>query len=945
MADVRVINPNGELVEIAEQDLPEALQKGFTQPSPLEEYELATHQKAASGVLNPVKAGLTGILSTLTGGGTDTYLKQIGLGPAAKTLEEANPGATAVGQIAGAFVPSLIPGLGEVTAPGLISHIGEGTTKALGTVDLAPVLGKTIAKYAPKIAGSAVEGAFYGGLPVSEDVLGDAPMNGEKLVANIGLGALIGGAIPTALAGLKGLGSLGAEYAPKLYSKAAGIASGVPSGDIEEMLKQPFGIGGDEGPETRSLITPKPEVEHGVHQIYNNISQAHDQFVNGVYPFVTGKSKDAIFKRMIDEDWAGANVDNTEQYTSKTLVDLQNKVRSMIDGKDAETGERLITGYGYQVKLKNLFNALQSEDARLTDYVINPEASRLTPGDMFNLLDRTKQNLGDIVHDMDLDTLNSADRATVDALNEEYGKVKKSLENQSIWGDEAGQAQKELNQAWKKYLNAKGAIKPLFKDVGAPTGFGTQPITKSKQWTTALRGFGKPENQTMNELIHNYLDAELGLSEVAEQRLVRGADREVTQVTDIGRNAPKPGAFTTTIRDLTPADRAFSGHVQSLKNQLFTAYTRLFGTDRMVARTKGAIDQMVANVGSMLTPEQVNPLFDKLNAVRSLPEQKGLENIIHVNDLLKAMDGSHGIFPHIGLGGYGTAGFLMHGIPGLELGATLGLLSQPATAIRTLAAMEKMFTKADAATKGKVKQFIKGAAALPSKREVIAPAVLSAKHLSYSPDQSSSRDETQSASVQRIAGELAKFTEPNYALDKVTTATEALHKIAPQTAQEANKVMVNALAFLQSKAPAMGDVQPWETPSLSRDQVDKFARYLQAIEDPHSVLDGLVSGSVSREGVEALEAVYPQLLQSFRQELLSYAQDFGKMTYQDRINMSTMLGAALDKSLRPEYLRTIAASVPPPKLPPPPAKNPKSGFSKVKEASRHQTDLSRIENE
>ena len=914
---VNVVNPSGEIVSIDAKDLDDALKQNYHIPTAQEEYLLKQKQEMAKSPLAGLGAAGAGAASALTGGLSDLFLKQMGVGQEVLSAEEAHPIATGVGQVGGAVLGAAAPG-GEGTIPGMISLAGSGAREATEAIDLAPIIGKTIAKYAPKIIGSAVEGTFYGGLPVSEDVLGDKEANAEKIVANMGLGALIGGAIPALIPAVKGLaklGGMGVEGGTKVYAKAASIASGATYDEVADMVKQPFGIGGEEGAANRAMVTPEPDLRRNRQVAYTNIDDAHETFKDKIFPWITGKSKDEIFQKMIDGEW-GLDPNKANREAARVLLNMEKTVADMLDAPD----------YGFQVKLKHLDDALSKDYIEIT-------TTPKTAGEAFNILDRQKQNLAQITKDITSDTLNSQDRATIDKITSLYPDIKNSLMDPDAWGYKAAEAQAEMNKGWKDYMNAKKALGGLFKNVGADVGFGAEPITKSTAWYSALKHIGEPEYKTQNELIQKYLDSELELTERAEKWMLPGYDDEAIQM---GDKVPPAKKY---VHRLSPAEQAITYHINSVKNNLYGAYTKLYGTDKIVELTKNEINAEI-KTGVLSRNEDVDQLFDKLNAVRNMPEEQGLENIIAVNQKLKDMSGGHGLFPHLGVGGYGALGFLTHTGP---LMTGIAAVAHPETVVKTLAALEKMVNKADKLTHGKVARFVSSAADATQKREVVPAAVMGLHELSYAPDQDTDKAESKKDSVIRIAGELAKFQDPNYALDKVVNSTSGLTDKAPGTAKQVNNVIIKALTFLNEKAPKVCPNMPWESPSLSDNDIGKFEKYLKAIEDPHSILDDLNRGNLCKESIEAADAVYPKWMQSVRNELLSRAGELKKMSYQDRLNYGLMLGAPVEKTTKPEYLRMLAATIPAQQQPqPPPASPPKTGFAKVKEASRHETDIQRL---
>lgn len=118
--------------------------------------------------------------------------------------------------------------------------------------------------------------------------------------------------------------------------------------------------------------------------------------------------------------------------------------------------------------------------------------------------------------------------------------------------------------------------------------------------------------------------------------------------------------------------------------------------------------------------------------------------------------------------------------------------------------------------------------------------------------------------------------------------------------------------FLAGKLPtrtatttlAGGEPQP--TPA----EMDRWLRYARAVDDPASVIDDAARGHVSREGVEALRAVYPELhaeLQSRITAQLDEARAAGRPppSYATLVQLTATTGVPGDRTLTPRFIQTM----------------------------------------
>lgn len=145
--------------------------------------------------------------------------------------------------------------------------------------------------------------------------------------------------------------------------------------------------------------------------------------------------------------------------------------------------------------------------------------------------------------------------------------------------------------------------------------------------------------------------------------------------------------------------------------------------------------------------------------------------------------------------------------------------------------------------------------------------------------------------------------------EKLTKATEATSNIAPNITGALQRSMLKGLIFLHSKIPDWSDnttAMPFDDKKpVSKSQNYQWARYHSAVEDPMLVMKDAVNGTINTQGIETLNAVYPnlyaQMKQSLMNEIVSKKAKNEDLTipYQKRIAISTFLGMPLDSSQKP----------------------------------------------
>lgn len=194
---------------------------------------------AALGVRNPL-AGTSGRdtlenLATLYGNIKEGSTGQSGeaygreYGNEARNRAEENAGIATGGQFAAAAIAAAATGGLSTLGPGIASKLGGG----LG------------ARIASRAIPGAIEGALYGEAGAQEEsYLHDIPLTGEKLVASMGLGAVLGGSVSMGAEGLgavlrRGVRSAGAEAATEAVTAGLGrAATEAEGGGVSKLLRE-----------------------------------------------------------------------------------------------------------------------------------------------------------------------------------------------------------------------------------------------------------------------------------------------------------------------------------------------------------------------------------------------------------------------------------------------------------------------------------------------------------------------------------------------------------------------------------------------------------------------------------------------------------------------------------------------------------------------------------
>lgn len=136
-----------------------------------------------------------------------------------------------------------------------------------------------------------------------------------------------------------------------------------------------------------------------------------------------------------------------------------------------------------------------------------------------------------------------------------------------------------------------------------------------------------------------------------------------------------------------------------------------------------------------------------------------------------------------------------------------------------------------------------------------------------------------------------------------------LQSSAPETYQQLRQVAGRAFVFLDSKLPRKTQmVNPFIKKSYptSDQEIYKFKKYVQAVQNPMSVLKDLNGGVLSREGIEAVRFVYPTLYSEMQSKVYEGLEKAGgKTTYKQRLQLGILMDLPTDLSLEPSSIQGL----------------------------------------
>jgi hypothetical protein len=271
--------------------------------------------------------------------------------------------------------------------------------------------------------------------------------------------------------------------------------------------------------------------------------------------------------------------------------------------------------------------------------------------------------------------------------------------------------------------------------------------------------------------------------------------------------------------------------------------------------------------------------------MRATLEKTG-KDVVTINQL-KALTSSGGD----GLSALlGTVGFAGAGPIGGAVGAALGTMSNPGQTIKQLAAIERISDKYGGKVTSAAKSFFGGKP--PAARAMPMPR----------------------AEVSRIATAAAKSSPVAIAARVQRSVPPDLVSAAPGHAAAITGALTRAAAHLAEHAPKIPppnglELQSRREAEPSPQQLTRFGRRVEVVQNPTVVLDRMRTGDLTREHVDTLRTVYPRMYESVKTALVEEAMARKKpLTIQEQAALSCLFDEPLHAMFLPKSIAAFQAS-------------------------------------
>lgn len=808
---------------------------------------------------------IAGIEGVARGGslGTSDYLEQqagISSADAIKGRMQANP-VTAFG--------------GNVLGTGLLTY-GSGGFGGLAKAGLL---------------GAAAEGAIFGGgNVVSDAALGDPNLNAQKILADIGMGAALGGglgilskaigAVPAVLRGTKG---------------AAEAVEGAEAPVVDVLGKKPTSL-----EEMQSRVTDAKKYGN-LADIAELPQRAEALDANGrigsVQQFpVTDMQLDSLnsqdarneFKTMLEVP--GKNGEILRNYQGAQKKELINVLDNTINKDIAadyepttnavEAGERAAQSFTDAIQstrdeLGPAFEKIKSTALQDTnhlpgviDYLTNPESSPYANPKIANMFDTSADKLAIKPYTTSM----GIDGATYRGIKQVVTSLEENPDNFEKLADiRKGLSQNvdvmKLGDAPKEISAAKAAMMDYIQDA-------VQKVEPSQQVRDVFKKWAINEQNA--QMIEKRFGAEIGSNNW--RSLAKGGDESILK--KIFRDSDSTAAAKA-ILPQQEFNQILADHLAILRND--ATDKGVFSSNKFYSnfkRNQYALGEAFSN-----NAPAFQKMKDSLTLLRIFADDVPQNPSGTTKTLLQSLL-NNGIdpFKHI-------SSIVEYGKGKVEEAATArrinAKLAGQSDAAKKLTSVESILNRVNSQITSGVKGIFS-----PTTR---GAALGAGTYLS---------DAAFNKMTKNLRG---YYANPQSFLDDMASNTEHLHNAAPNITQGIASNMGQAVQFLMSKLPQATSQMPLSPPfEPSNTQKAQFNSYYQAVNDPVEALKAVKNGSLTNETLEALQAVHPQLLDEMRRQVMDTMkiEKVKELPYAQKLSLAKFLGQPLDNNMTPQAIHS-----------------------------------------
>lgn len=823
-----------------------------------------------------LKAAILGALRSASFGLSDEFLTRTGaMKPEdLKAYKEQNPNATTAGEVGGVLGAVLAPETGIarlLSAPikavsklgGAIAEaatpVAESIAGRIAGAETSPVINKILSQAGSMGVGSAVEGAVYGlGQSITEHALGDPDLNAESVLANVGAGAITGGALGSLFGGIKGGVQ---EKFPRFLSEET--VKGIAEGDHRSLIE-----GSDiANPEKEGILNGLTKLKSDAVEIRQAavdldnapvlpgmisdskmVQKAQDSLLNGPPTMSSLKAQQMAtegFEKasQATEKVLGADMDITKASLGDTLKGVVSESVEAQAKPINELYDQLKSEYQTLPVSDRALKQVAANIKKIEDVPLSPQARSIAEG----VADRLQSI------------------KTVDDL-----KRLKSIINQEL-GFSATPIQKRVT--------AIIGDKLATLEENSIVRFAQNEMKTSAAKDRILRLLD--EREAVNAQYSVFRDKIERLGEAMGRKRVHGAQD-----------------FLDHIESMTPekiADKLAAKNNSKFLDWFSAEFPQ--GMESISQYQKGLIRNAAMKDGEFNIRRAMSEI-DKMpheykQKIFTAEELKKLDSVKKYTQAFPKNFNPSGTsnadtFRHFFGGPLGAAvsNIRDFAIEGFIRGATSG--EQTKSFIAGLTKIEKTAAKTAKSVNLGVNAIFSQERNSSGKGYVAVSAI----------DRREQHNKNQP--------EISQYSQdPQKLIDKLHADTENMAQIAPKTAQAAQQTMARAVQFLNSKLPGAGIPQkPLSAQYRPSDtELAKWHKYFSAVDSPTQILNSVARGTIVPEEVEAVSAVYPKLMHQMQvavtDKMTTNIAKNKSLPYKTKMALSMFLGTDLVDSLNP----------------------------------------------
>lgn len=781
---------------------------------------------------------------------------------AAKRREEVSPITGLAGEVAGIAGTLAIPGA-PVSG---VSRAAEAVTAAaepsiakivskIANPETASRVNKILTKAGSAAIGSALEGGVYGvGSAISEDSLGESRLNAESLLHHIGIGSLYGGLAGGAVGGV--LGALQKPISKVVQNeKDLVAATGAELGNNYINMVTSAGLPEQE---KEKLLAGLAELKPNVKEIDSAASRlgvdtlvgqrANDETIQKLYsilgdsvsPFgIQERQKVQTGFGVIKEKLGQALGGEAPTYSKAQLGE---KLAESIAGKFKTAYEPIANSYDVAEKILNKVNITDEEKISIIEAiekVINKEM--LTAGTEQYIYAKQIQNA--IVNLKTYKDVDTYAKVITKGIKYELKSTAQAIRNE-IEKTSVDILEEELKKA--KPTDPSGQIGIALEEMKKARPAYAGLITNAKQLAKVAGNSNiKGPADFIDFLTERQTPEKLvdKLFQKQNYRFLSKFQKDFPEEWNLIKNYQKGVIFESSLKDGAVDVNKVLKQVKTLQPELKNA---LF--------TKKEI-QDIADAKTWI--EALPPKFNTSNTAVYSAWQSFFENPTKATIQTLRDIGFKGMFKG------------------------LGLTAKEEQQLNLLKKIEKTKIQTELQIKSGVKSIF----------QVIDKSIKAEVS-------NVQEDDT------KVKENLEKYSaDPELFINDMEAKTQNLYRNAPKIAGDLQEAATRATLLLAQNLPKVPEKKPLGfTYKLSKSDVARFGRYLDAINNPIKILDQVKYGNLTKEYVESVSTVYPTLFNRIKEnltdELTSIDEEtIKKMPYKVKMAISMLLGADMANGL------------------------------------------------